>query len=497
MRIISVSVGLLILAFVHVPDVFGCAAGYESPESLVKRARLILELEPISVTNAPPPEKKPNDPMWSDNHQPRKNGKATVKVVSVVKGKCGLKAFDLVGGPYYSCAPYPVYVPFERGRRVFLILDQDLPVSTKTGAVTWRCRVFGGEKKQLLALMQNARDAWRESLKRHREADPDAMAEAERLLKASRSVIPARAIAGSRYAVLACLSVLLMDPDRVPASIPTRGGKNTGPEMPPMTEKKGVCYTLLWATFPLPESLMPAMERLAKEMPTSVTAFNRKLLEILATKTLLIPAVRAGILVRDNALTNSLQKCAFSPYDCDIRVDEKDKSARDLRSLQLLIGLADDEPDTLVWRTFGLRSDADLNTEMFANYIEKNADRDYSMWPRLRLLLAVPHKKIAPIVKRYLDQEQNLSRFPLYMEFFARIRQYRTAYSMLAKLEEMVRQDVRTGMSEEERKGYWEWAREQLDGFEAVVEGDEPDNAEFLSRLGELRKKVDRLVAAP
>ncbi len=497
MRVPYLLAGILVLVIAHPSDVFGCAAGYESPESLVKRARLILEVEPLSVRDVPAPEKNNEVSLSHDEPLERKNAQATVKVVGVIKGKCDLRGFDLVGGPYYSCAPYPSYLHyFEKGKRVFLIFDCDLPVATKRVVITWRCRVFWGDNKEILSLMQNARDVWVKSLERYRAVAPDEFTEAKRLLKDSGGTLTAESLNKAPYAVLSCLRILLMNPDQVPQTAPTASEDTTG-QSPESSENKGIYFTQQHKDYPLPDALLAAMKHRNKADPRETSTFNRELFSSFLRKDLLLSPAQIETVLGADGVTNSLAQTDFSPYHCDIRVNEKAKNARDVRSVYFLIALADDEPDSLVWRTFGLPDDIDLNANMFAAYVEKNMNRDYSAWPRLKLLLAVPHTKVAPLIQAALKSERNMYRLGVYFRFFVRLGDYDNAYTVLETFQALAFDDTIAKLSNERKKEYQERLFHLLKSFQDVMAGEQCDNAKLTGKLEDFKKSGNSIFQAP
>ncbi|MBA4387028.1 MAG: hypothetical protein C0404_03545 [Verrucomicrobia bacterium] len=477
-----------------------CPQGYESPEALVKRARLILELDPVSVSDVQPPPKDKKIGMSFDEPRERKNAQASVKVVRVVKGKSNINSFTLIGGPYSTCAPYPSYVSFEKGRRIYLILDRDIPENTKTVVVTWRCRVLPADRKELAALLDNARNAWTKSLDLHRKSAPAAFKEAQELLAASNSASSAAKLKLRSYPVLACLRALLMNLADVPPAVP--GPEPDTSQAAPITDAddfsserinvKGFYYTDQQNSFPLPETLQSALATRGKAEPQAVRDFNKTLFEAFLRDDLLLADSQIHLFLSADELTNSMNRIAFSPFKCDIQVDGK-RSHRDLISLSYLIALADDEPDSLVWKTGGLPEDIDLNVDMFAGYIEKNMTRDYTIWPRLSLLLELPHPKIAPVIRNSLKQEENFYRLNKYFRFFLRLADHERAQSVLEKFRITAFDGSIQKLPPEERKAGKESILTIIRGFQDTMIKKNVDDPKLTATLLELKKQAEAI----
>lgn len=191
-----------------------CPAGYESPESLVRHARLIVQLEVLSVEEAPLPPGGSVRPGTDDYG--RTSGQARVRILEVIKGECAVREFTLIGGPFHTCAPSVYYHAFEVGEKPVLILESPLPKDVRMVAITWRNRLIMENVDRIKGLMEKARMGWKLAVDRHRRAAPEEMVQAE-FLRAQFIKNPAyKAPSKASFGVLSCLAVLSNDPDHLP-----------------------------------------------------------------------------------------------------------------------------------------------------------------------------------------------------------------------------------------------------------------------------------------
>lgn len=497
-----VMLGCLFSVLLYMPGALGCTAHYESLESLAKKARLILEVEPVEVSDV-----TPDGSRRSNRPEGGGNGQAVVKVIRVVKGSCNLKTFTLIGGPYESCAPFACYIPFEKGRRIFLILDRDLPDITQQVIITGSARVFPGDEKTLRTAIENAKTAWRRILQLYQKTSPEAYAEAQKIVQSTSLEIPAEQVKNASYPVLACLSVLLMNPEQVPSAepgeIPVR--KN-GWDVATRSADDGVTqYTSSRAPYPLPKSLVAANEARAKTAPAEVIAFNRSLLKQYMLDQLFLPEELVGTLLKDMATKKdyecSMNRTDFRPFSfyftCRDNPTESDKR---LFSLSLLMALADDEPDSAVHKAgFGFRSEHPaLIPELFVPYLVKHPELDYlSNWGKLSILLTVPNQQLKEFIVKAFEQEHNSARLDQYFFYFLKLGDTESADKVLARYDILAFSREWPRVSDNRKKDWLAFAAYQVGNFRKRLNEAKSTDKQLIDRIAQLEQQIIKCGGTP
>lgn len=484
-----------------------CPQGYESPEALVKRARVILELEVLSVTNAPPPViKKQPFSLKDDDPQERTNAQATVRVVKCLKGGCAAQTFTLIGGPYDSCAPYFCYLKFKPGEHLALIIEHELPSSLKAVVVNWRCRVLEPKEPELAGLMKGATEAWRKQVELYKSTTPEAFARADALHK-TPAKNGRRTFSAEPYPVLACLRILWSNPeDLLPLPLTERKSASSvrkkteadlEPEIDPFAGEMvdGAYHTLQYEHKTDPPELEEALQSRLKNNPSEFVAFNKQLLGKVLIEELGLQRAKATEIINSLKATDTFCKTDFEPYKCHLGsgVAEKGK----LRPLQYALELADDEPDSLVWSTFGLgfhrKEKPTLDSTYIAFYVERNPQKDYRSWPRLVLLLSAPDLRMSAVVQRYLNQENNMYRMDQYAMFFLALRQYPEAGRVLSRFEALAADEVRGATAQESKAQTRESIQRMVKEFHSLLGLYDCKDAAVLEHLRNLETRAASL----
>ena len=213
-----IAVGLAAFGILAVIAVFirltadACIAPYQSTESMVKQAMLIISVEVIGY----------DEPLEIDYQEDRyrgfhKNGEiyfskesfARAKVTEILRGDCPFNEVALVGGPYDSCCPDPEYIQFKEGEKLFIIINDAPPKNTKRIRIKNCGCVFGGSRDEMIALIDGARESWKKELSYHQEADPAAFQTAESIYKRIRTngALPQYLYTSFSYATYVSLEV--------------------------------------------------------------------------------------------------------------------------------------------------------------------------------------------------------------------------------------------------------------------------------------------------
>ncbi len=292
---------LLLVLVLFAAKLFACPAGYESPESLVRHARLIVQVEVLSVKEAPLPPGANISPPNEDYG--RSSGQARVRIIEVIKGECTVREFTLIGGPYHTCAPYLMYHAFNVGKKLVLVLETPLPKDVKMVAITWRNRLMDQSVVQVRELMEKARVGWKRAVDRHRRAVTDEMAQAEmiqaELIKNPEYKIPSK----TSFGVLSCLAVLWNDPDHLPVETPEEPANPDGYSnsfFGSFYASKGAYITAYASRAALPAGLrevFPKRNGFGYTPPPEAIHFNERILKTVLEDELFVPpALTADIL---------------------------------------------------------------------------------------------------------------------------------------------------------------------------------------------------------
>lgn len=406
-----------VLALVFCIRLPACPAGYESPESLVRHSRLIVRLEVLSAQEAPlPPEVAANHRQ--DHDYGRTAGQARVKILEVLKGECAAHEFTLIGGPWHTCAPSLYYHSFQPGQNLVLILETPLPADVKTVAITWRNRLIEANNNQIKEFMERARAGWKLAVERHRRAVPEEMAKAE-VLHAEIAKRPDFQIpASTSYEVLSCLTILLNDPDHLPATVPEdvpeqdRWSGYSNSFFAALYASQGAYVTAYGSHAFLPARMRDVVPKRAEfnyTPPPEAAQFNKKILKSILVGELFVPPALVDSTLKNPDLKTMLNHPNNDPFwlrldrpRSDHKIGSADTRQSNALALHYLMLLANPEPDGLIWGAFGLNiveEAAFLPPELFVGFIEHNPQRIFEDRGALMILALLPHPQIAPMIR--------------------------------------------------------------------------------------------------
>lgn len=392
-----------------------CPSGYESAVRLAKGAHHLVEVEVVSVEDEPAPTPKDARGRTADDGtgRERKAARARVRVVRDLRGRMPMAEFTLVGGPYRSCAPYERYLHFRPAEHLCLILARPVPVGTSTIVIEWRGRVVRGGASELDGIVAAGAKAWEHRRSLLRRVDPAAMKAADELLasRARDGDWPAQTLQPLPYAVLAGIATLLADPTRDGALLPGRRD--------PATRDTPTTYhadadSLAPALAPHLGAEIARRIEFGVEEAAAVIAFHRKAVATMLVDEFGQPADRArrfveSVPVRDWT-TEVVPLDGLSPE----RQDD-----RELRSISLLLELASDEPDGLVW-TMTVRPD-ELDGGVFAPWLSHHVGELPDGPTYLKVTLALRSKEAAPhVVKAFAGASEDW-RVDEFLAFFVAI----------------------------------------------------------------------------
>ncbi|OGV53883.1 MAG: hypothetical protein A2X45_08825 [Lentisphaerae bacterium GWF2_50_93] len=456
-----------------------------------------MEVEVLSVQDAPSLKDPENSPMDQDDQKECKNAQAVVNITEVIKGKCGLKSLILIGGPYVSCAPFNRYLHFEKSKKLFLILDNELPIDTKVVVIRWRCRVCSLERNELNSLMDSACVAWEKSKKLHSQSAPDSYKRAESLYNNPEYLANVEKLSEEPYSVLACLESLMKDPDHVPPPYPqSLLTKNETEEVNGDENEKfvdGTYFTSLQIDYPMPPSLISAIKTKGESNQNEVTQYNKVLFTVFLKNELFFTPSQIDSIIKNPLLSKSFDSTSFYPYRFVYREARDELPDKDILTLNYLVALADDTPDSLVWKSFGISEKIDLNADMIARYIEKNMDRDYNNWTCLQVLLLAYHPKISPLIQKYLDEERNESRLDNYFIFFIKIKDYESALKVLGKYEKLAFDVDLAKLTKEQKTEHTNSILFHADNFEKILTAAHCENKDLQNMILNLRKRTENI----
>jgi hypothetical protein len=480
-----------------------CPQGYESPESLVKRARSILEVEVLSITNAPFPSTNGMPSMLLDElqfHDERTNAQAAVRVVKSIKGSAKATKFNLIGGPYDTCAPGFNYIHFKTGERLCLILDHELPAEVEGVVVNWRGRILSAEGKEneMKALIENAKRAWQKQVDFHKSVALEAYGRAEAISSGFGNLKPGINLSKEPYPVMACLRVLWINPDSLPplalSSVKKQQwAKNSGQFLMGAGEDPlaghlvdRVYHTGQNGNDPIPNNLADVLEKKLNSRPKEVVAFNREVFQKFLVAELCLTEEQASTITQSLGKTKAFSRTGFNPYKCEVR------EAAELKGLDYALGLADDEPDRLVWSTFGLRrsSGRGIDPAYLANYVARNLERDYTQWVRLVVLLAAPDSKTVPVVQKCFEKEKNYYRIDAYLAYFLKLQEYSQAQKLLDKFGKLAGDDLKLAGSEKDKRNVRESLAYCVKKYRPLFTEYKCTNAGLLEKLGQLEQQL-------
>jgi hypothetical protein len=350
----------------------------------------------MSVEDLPPV-----DGLDKEQAKERQKALAQVRVTTVVKGECDRTTLLVLGGPYATCAWGNYYVHFEKGERLFLVLDSLLEVGKEAIIITHYNRVQKVSPSTMAGYMASARSAWQAAVNRHRAADPQAMEQASARLAAAQGHAVEIA-ATDRYPVLACLRLLLNDPDHLPPpseheEIDWNYGLSHGQVLSKASHPAIVVTSPGVHPVSLP-GLTQAIARRQAEHPAEVGDFNARLLTTLLVDELSLSTKLCRRLLEDPAVQNTLSVPQFDPLWMSMPVSPNSPLAE---SVAALLMLAAPEPDNIRHGAFGHRQrDEKLMPEVFLPYLEKHRLPDLAERREIQqLLLRLPCPEAAALLR--------------------------------------------------------------------------------------------------
>jgi hypothetical protein len=392
----------LMMATGHLGSLFGCTAHYVSWESAVRHARVILEMEVITTMDVPAGSDYPS--MLSREIGAGSQGWARMRVLRALKGDCSRKEFGVKGGPIASCIMGPQYLTFEKGEKLFLVLDTPLKPQMEDMIITSASRVMRIGEAEMLALMEKARLNWKLAVARHQKAAAGGMERAKTLLIESGGDLMNLQIAGENFEVLSCLRLLINDPDHLPPPIieeapvvAMTSGKGAFVNM--MKGRGTTCVTSARSALSLPSQWTAVFEKRCKEQPAEVETLNTKLLEALLKTELQVPANQIEALLADPQVQAGL---SFPTHDWIwVRGPSRESSNMPLSaSVAALLMLAGPEPDYMVHGSFGQqRPRTKLLSEIVLPFLRKQPAAYFEQNRKAtRLLLDFQDREIAAML---------------------------------------------------------------------------------------------------
>lgn len=436
---------LLLLMLAMSLRLVACPAGYESPESLVRHARLIIELEVLSVSEAPlPPDLSA---QFGNDNSGRSMGKAQVKVLNVIKGECASREFTLIGGPYHTCAPCLFYHTFKAGDKRMLILESPLPKNVKTVAITWRNRLLDENADQIRVLMDKARLGWKKAVDRHRRAAPEEMSLAEKM-QAEIAKNPAYQIPeNTSYGTLVCLAALWNDPDHLPAASPEEPDDSdwsSSSFLQSFYASRKVCTTDYASRAVLPSGLsklLPKPAQFSYAPPPEAMSFNEKILKTILEDELFVPVSLTASIVKNPKLKGMWDRPQQDAFWLGLSRPDETTMPLEAMSLYYLMLMADPEPDSMVWSGFGrgeAKDAAFLPADLFVGFLEHYRQSFTEHDGALRILLRLPDPRIAPAVRAYVAKGLYDNSPGLLIRYFAQLGMEQDVLVAVSKIEKGV-----------------------------------------------------------
>ena len=459
-------------------DAQACPRGYESRVRLVKGAHHIAEVEVLSTEDLR---------ITTDDHGLDPGGTRTferavarVRVVSEARGHLPVREFTLVGGPYDSCAPYLRLLRFDAGSRLRLVLAAAVPEGTKEVTVSWRCRVARADGEDLATVVGVGAAAWRRRLARMRRVAPAAL-DAATSLAAARGADgdwPAPALRALAYPVLAGLAELERDPTR-----PWRpDAHERAPTEPSTSYDAGREHGT-----PYPPHLADELQRrLGEPGPErdAAVAFHRRLLASLLEDELGQPATRAARFVA--AAADADLACEVAPAD---GIETYDRDDGELRSVSLLLELASDEPDGLVW---SMVDAAELEPSVFEPWLTAHVRELPEAGPYLDLLLATRLRAASPYVERVFAEAGDSWRMDSFLRFFVGVGDGAHADEVVARLARLADGARSPSDDADERASLEDHARWAVGEAREAMVAAGPRGAPYLARLDALLARLGK-----
>lgn len=429
MRFWKCVLSLFALLLLLTPRLSACPAGYESPESLVRHARLIIQVEVLSVEEAPLPAEM--EARHGTDNYGRSSGKARVRVTEVIKGECAAGEFTLITGPYHTCAPYLMYHALAVGDKPVLILDAPLPPQVETVVIAWRNRLIHESINQVQKLMEYARTSWSLAVARHRRAAPEDMARAEQLHAAFVKDPALKVPVGTPYGVQACLAVLSNDPDHLPPEEKRMEEPGTqGPFLADYYKSQGA-YVSGMASREVFSADMHSVESvsgsLRRPQPAEAGLFNTKLLKTILEDELSVSSALAASVLENPKLRMMWQQPQGSIVWLTLDRPAKEDRTPEMLAFYYLMLMASPEPDVFVWGSFAMdtpdQGDGFLPPDLFVGFLGGGQPRHW--WGKTRpfmILASLPHPQIAPMI-RALAQKGIYDHVPeVLVRYFVRLK---------------------------------------------------------------------------
>lgn len=460
-----------------------CPAGYESPESLVRHARLIVQLEVLSVEEAPlPPDVSIRD---GNDDYGRKFGQARVRILEVIKGECAVREFTLIGGPFHTCAPSLYYHAFEVGEKPVLILESPLPKDVKMVAITWRNRLLIESVHHIKDLMEKAREGWKLAVQRHRRAAPEEMAQAE-VLRAEFIKNPAyKAPSKASFGVLSCLAILSNDPDDLPdeeteePDDQDRWSGYSNSFFASFYASKGAYVTAYGSNSVIPagmRAVFPTRNDFNYTPPPEARQFNERILKTILEDELFVPPALSATILGNPKLKVMWDQPQRDPFWLTLDRPPRSGEALDAMALYFLMLLAHPEPDGLVWGGHGMSADQDavfLPPDLFIGFLGHNQKRFFEHSGANMILLLLPHPQVAPIVRAHVTKGAYDNRPVVLIRYFALLGLEPDVLNAVGIMEKSVDQFIQsltkpergTSMVEYEREHYLNETKNALKGL--------------------------------
>ncbi len=340
-----------------------------------------------------------------------KRARARVRVVAETRGRLPVREFTLVGGPYDSCAPYPSFLRFDAGAHLTLFLADPVPAGTEEIVVSWRGRVARLEGDGLARVIGAGTAAWERRLALLRRIAPKDMEASAKVLAArgADGDWPTDVLRALPYPVLAGLAELQRDPTRPWRPVPTPDEPAT-----PATPKSYDAGRDKGSPYPprLEDELARRRAPDAKEK-ADVVAFHRAALTSWLTVELGQPAERAARCVARVSEADWLRKVV--PLD---GLSDPPDAGREIHSIAVLLDLACDEPDELVWQQFSIGV---LDPAVFAPWLRAHVKELPTDGPYLDVMLAVRSPEAAPPVEREFADAGDDWRMDDFLAFFVAV----------------------------------------------------------------------------
>lgn len=479
----------------------GCPTGYISSEAVVRCARLILQVEVLSVGNAPSLTGK----VGASWNAARQGALAKVRVLKAWKGHTSQQQFTVIGGPYQTCRPGEHFVHFSQGSQIFLALDAPLEPDEHTVVITTQGRILEKKPDEILALMEKSRLYWQRAVDRYRSIAPGAMKEAEQVLAASHGDLSKINLEAFGFAKLSCLRLFLNDPDHLPAletestdaTLPSGNPFSRVSTLAPLPSLPGYHHTAQPVTHFAPRALNHACKARASSHGHEARAFHRRLLLALLRDELKLPATLAEAAAVLPTLARTFEEPTPDPLWIHVPRGNIGGQAFE-ESLRQLLLLADSEPDSFVWDTAGIGArPPQLLQEVFVPYLQSShvtalAEKPYAF----DVLLSLPHPAAVPVIRAGI--RANPRRAPAAFEFFAVLKAAEDLDAVLgaveAQTEEILATPAPAQPADPNQIDPKKWQAEEVEKLRQILRRHLPEADVLSKRLDAL---AGRLASAP